>query len=110
MEDDLEGSPGNADLNAELAELVAMSQPPELPQWMEDRRLYACGTETGLILIYSQFPPLQKAIERKVPLVCHQVPSGDEALIPVQLAIPVPKDQTPFWGWAAERCKILFGV
>lgn len=95
-------------VQGELERLTCLCDGPAIPVWAGSRLLYALGTEAGLLFAFSDLDPLRKAIERHVPLICHEAPDGAPAIIPVQVAVPFPQDQIHWWAWAALRAKLLF--
>ena len=95
-------------LLGEIERRISLCEGPPIPVWAGTRLLYAMGTDAGLLFVFSDLDPLRKAIERRVPLICHEAPDGDPAIIPVQVALPFPKDQIKWWAWAAMQARLLF--
>lgn len=105
---DLRDSPNDAELRAYLGKLVALGQPPTPTSNIEGKRLHACGSDVGLILMWADNEILQKACEEHLPVACHMIPDDGPCMLHVEVSIPIKRQQAPYWAWAAQDCALLF--
>lgn len=110
---------------AELAADMVGGPSPEKAERYEDLRQQCCPPEAfantrqdlwvacsncGLVFLLGQSDDMFRLFEDQAPYALPQIPSGRFAVLRLEGAMELSRQQAPYWAWAAAKRGLLFGV
>ena len=83
---------------------------PPAPSLTLRADLWATCSNTGLLMLLGQSDDMFRLLEDQAPYALPQIPSGRFAVVRLEAAVEIARDQAPYWAWAAAKAGVLYGV